>query len=66
MTEYESDEESAKMDKLLAELENEGLSEGSESKPIIDKQVQKAKDENKAKYDIDAVNDDEQTEENTW
>ncbi len=37
-------DEDAKLDKLLAELEGET----SEELPIIDKQVQKAKDENEA------------------
>ncbi len=41
MSQTDSDED-VKLDKLLAELENEA----SEESPIVNKQIQKAKDEN--------------------
>ncbi len=43
MTETDSNDDSSKFDKLLAELEKETLSE--EPKPIINKQIKRAKDE---------------------
>ncbi len=45
MTQTESNDDSGEIDKLLAELENESLPEDS---AILNKQIQKAKDENKA------------------
>ncbi len=60
MTETDSNEDSSKFDKLLAELEKETLSE--EPKPIIDKQIQKAKDEKKS-YDEYVDVDEEKAEE---
>ncbi len=67
MTELESDEDSAEMDKLLAELEKDSLSEDSDV--IIEKQIKKAKDENKAKelnWEDPIDEEIERTEENTW
>ncbi len=54
MTETEPNEDSAEMDKLLAELESETLPEGSEIKPIVEKQIQKNKDEENDDDETDA------------
>ncbi len=51
------------LDKLLAELEKEG--EVSE-KPIIDKQIQKAKDENHDVKDKEIKDDDDESGEDYW
>ncbi len=48
------DSDDPELDKLLAELEKEG----EESKPIIDKQIQKAKDEKKYDEYIDTTEKD--------
>ncbi len=53
MTETKSDDGSDEIDTLIAELEKESLPEGSESKPIVEKQIQRAKDENHDEnYDV--------------
>ncbi len=51
------------LDKLLAELEKEG--EASD-KPIIYKQVQKAKDENYDVKDKEIKDDDDESSEDYW
>lgn len=64
-----TDSDDPELDKLLAELEKEG----EEPKPIINKQIQKAKDENREKEvhewtDADNYDGptDEETEENIF
>ncbi len=71
MTEKDSNDGSGEIDKLLAELENESLSE--ESNVIIEKQIQKNKDENGRKYDVyhdvgdkESKDDDDEKSEDYW
>ncbi len=52
------DSNDLEMDKLLAELEKEG----EESKPIIDKQIKKARDEN-IHYEADVKDGEEPSDE---
>ncbi len=49
MAQTESNDGSGELDKLLADLEKETLPEESENKAIIEKQIQKNKDEKKEK-----------------
>jgi len=56
----EDSDEDEELNKLLTELENDS---SEESKPIVEKQIKKAQDEN---MHYEAKDDDKETEENTF
>ncbi len=65
MTEQDSNDGNSEIDKLLAELENDGVPE--ESDIIVEKQIKKNIDEKKELNYEDTPDDTtERNEENTW